>query len=1600
MTLTGAKSDVGDVALMNSVQPATTVIGDPESTVLVSVEDATTTEGEPAMLIVRLSGKSSGNVTVPFDVGGGTATLSGQDIDYTDPNEDVVIPAGMTTGTITVSTMEDQIAEDTETFTVTLTTLTDPPAGVRLGDETATVTIRDDNPLTVTVTGDGRVREGDEATFTVELDGGMGSKPIVVDYTVGGTATEGIDYTKPEGTLTINPEGNLERVSETIPIQTRQDSEADETLVVTLTGVRTEAGRVTLGTPSAARSTLVVQETVIITVADATPTEAQSATFGVTVSGALSGTVKLSYETAPGTASAADYTTTSNTIDVAAADNDAITIDITNDELAEGDETFMLNLSLVGAPDNVLLGSTSASARITDDDELSVSVAREEATVEEGSDAHFPVTLAGRSTADVVVKYTVAGDDNNGADPADKEDFEVPGDSITIPAGANSATIVIPIAADDLLEPNERLQVTLMSATTAKGSFADPVVTGGAATTEIIPQAQDQVTVSLVETAVTVTEGGKALFPVVLSGEVAGDLTVVYTIEAGATNGATETGDNPDFSTATPRQVVIKEGDTRATIEVNTTPDTQAENNETFTVTLTAPTRTGVSLGTPQATGTITDNDRLAVTVEGSDRVAAGQDGTYRFRLTGGTTGSADITVAYTTNGTAGTPETIDAGDSVSAPDFTVSSSGLSEGDRLVVRITSVTTSAGTVSSGVGREKSIQIMHADTATVSIGDDDEAPEGSDAEFRLTVTGSPTGPLTVTYQVSAGSASTADFMTPSARSVVLTSSSGEIRVPVEPDDVAEGDETFTVRLTGVRSETDTDQVVLGTTTGTATIPENDSLTAEIESQDTTVLEGDSATFVVDLGGTSSRSVEIDYTVSGDSGATDPAEEEDFSPAKGKLTIPAGRRTGTIQVEAIDDDILEPNETLEVMLSGAAPANVVTVDGDKDSATTVIGASDSPARVSVADVTVDEGETAMIEVKLSKEVSSQVSVTFELAPQPGADYGGPTPASPLVFMLGDKAKTIEVATTQDTLAEDEETFTVTLVTLALSPQVAGVSLGRSEATVTITDDALRATIEGPASVNEGDDAVYTVTVTGGTFGTDEDDQVTVTWSTEDSSATPNDDFMPASGTLVIGAEEPSATFTIGTVDDDIPELGEIIDVSLTAESVVDGETEAVGTGSPARTIIVDNDGAVEVLIVADQEVVVERQPATFTVELTGAVAEALTLRYATVDGTATAGTDFRAAAGDATVEIPAGQMSATITVATLPDDEDEIPDETFSVSLLDDGLPEDVAIDTRTARVRITDHEIRASVTAEQATVTEGSPVVFTVRLTVDGNAAGALNRTGVEVDYAIGGNVTAADYREASTGTVTFLPDEDEATITITTRDDDGLDRGETLTLSLTDATSLQNQGLAVVNPTAGAASTMISDGGSVTWSVADISVGEDEPAIFTVILSGLVQDDVTLSYGTRDGTAMAGTDYTAMLNRTVTVTGGNREATFTVATIDDSQGEANETFTVELRMSGAIAGVGPPSDTARAEIRDDDIVLRPVDAVTITEGETRTIPLALEQALRAPVTVRYTAGPGTTVDTNDFSIALPPSAPQPDAQGTFTLPIGFQAGRSW
>jgi len=70
--------------------------------------------------------------------------------------------------------------------------------------------------------------------------------------------------------------------------------------------------------------------------------------------------------------------------------------------------------------------------------------------------------------------------------------------------------------------------------------------------------------------------------------------------------------------------------------------------------------------------------------------------------------------------------------------------------------------------------------------------------------------------------------------------------------------------------------------------------------------------------------------------------------------------------------------------------------------------------------------------------------------------------------------------------------------------------------------------------------------------------------------------------------------------------------------------------------------------------------------------------------------------------------------------------------------------------------------------------------------------------------------------------------------------------------------------------------------------------------YTVTLSAASGLPVTVSYNTANGTAIAGSDYTAVVGGSVTIPAGSTTNTFTVTTTDDTLDENNgETFTVTL-----------------------------------------------------------------------------------------------------
>ena len=248
-TVTLSDPTTGTVMLETALQ-RTTISAAGTVTVSVAAAAATVNEGDGARFTLTLSERAASDVDVSYTDG------------LSDPGVTRTVRISGTSATFTVDTPEDSQAEADQTFTVTLTTAT---GSVELGTKTAEVTIRDDDPLTVSVRsleqtvvegGTTGALDSEKATFEVKLHGGTGSAPVTVTYALSGTATSGTDYTLPNPlTVEIPDDGST---TAPIAITTLADDvlEGDETLTVTLTHASTTAGMVRLGTPTTATTTI------------------------------------------------------------------------------------------------------------------------------------------------------------------------------------------------------------------------------------------------------------------------------------------------------------------------------------------------------------------------------------------------------------------------------------------------------------------------------------------------------------------------------------------------------------------------------------------------------------------------------------------------------------------------------------------------------------------------------------------------------------------------------------------------------------------------------------------------------------------------------------------------------------------------------------------------------------------------------------------------------------------------------------------------------------------------------------------------------------------------------------------------------------------------------------------------------------------------------------------------------------------------------------------------------------------------------------------------------------------------------------------------
>ena len=191
-----------------------------------------------------------------------------------------------------------------------------------------------------------------------------------------------------------------------------------------------------------------------------------------------------------------------------------------------------------------------------------------------------------------------------------------------------------------------------------------------------------------------------------------------------------------------------------------------------------------------------------------------------------------------------------------------------------------------------------------------------------------------------------------------------------------------------------------------------------------------------------------------------------------------------------------------------------------------------------------------------------------------------------------------------------------------------------------MTITDnDSISVSLEAPPStVTEGESASFVVKLSGATLS-----DLVVSYGTSGGSgaagAIAGQDYNEVSGTLTFSAGSGlTQTFTVATIDDKLNEATETFTVTLGEVSLPVSAELGV---TDATVEILDNDG-LTAKVTADDKIVAEGDPATFTVELipddvrsTGDV-----VVFYTVDGSATASDDYTAP--DGTLTIGMGETS----------------------------------------------------------------------------------------------------------------------------------------------------------------------------------------------------------------------------------------------------------------------------------------------------------------------------------------------------------------------
>ena len=360
---------------------------------------------------------------------------------------------------------------------------------------------------------------------------------------------------------------------------------------------------------------------------------------------------------------------------------------------------------------------------------------------------------------------------------------------------------------------------------------------------------------------------------------------------------------------------------------------------------------------------------------------------------------------------------------------------------------------------------------------------------------------------------------------------------------------------------------------------------------------------------------------------------------------VMIPGGTSSVTYTVQTLDDSVDEEAAlvSLNVQAGSGYTTNGVTAG------VAVVDNDDPSVSLSAASYRVAEGGAVSVTLNIVRPqtTTTAVGITCTNGTAGSADYSCP---SSVTIPANAGTHSFTVQTTQDTVVEGHETFTV-----AITSTPSGIVIGSpSSATVTVqNDDAAVSFRSNVATVYESEGSVRLPVELSAPRG----EPTVVRFNAIATSATVEADFAGSPYTVTIPAGETSATLDIGIVADDLEEVDETFLVSVSGGHLPSGVT--LGSPDTVTVTIVDAPPpCTNCVWITGGPAVTEGSDAVFTVRAIPAPTSDVTVGLSVTDSPGRSHSDFVHGRDDGfkAVTILSGQTSAPYRVPTTNDDKDE--------------------------------------------------------------------------------------------------------------------------------------------------------------------------------------------------------------------------------------------------------------------------------------------------------------------------------------------------------